>query len=238
MSETWSAAVADSFNRFLEKIITFLPNLLAMITILIVGFLVAWIVKKVLLHFVRAIRLDTLSQKWGLTHLLSKGGVTYTPSYVFIQFLYWIIVVITLIFGIDALEVAATQALIAKFFNYLPHLFAAILILVLGYLIASFLGQAALIAAVNLQLASAKLLSQIVRWFIVVLALTMALYQLGIAERVIIVAFTIIFGGVVLALVIAFGWGGRDLAKEFLEKRFKGKQPEEKGPEEDRISHI
>ena len=106
----------------------------------------------------------------------------------------------------------------------------------MGYLIAIFLGQATLIAAVNAQMDSARLFSRAVRWFIIVLSLTMALYHLGIAEKVIIAAFTIIFGGVVLALAIAFGWGGRELAKDFLEKRLQ----EKKGRriDQDHISHL
>jgi hypothetical protein len=93
-----------------------------------------------------------------------------------------------------------------------------------------------LIAAVNAQMESAKLLSRSVRWFIITLSLTMALYHLGIAEKVIIVAFTIFFGGIVLALAIAFGWGGRELAKDFLERLYKRK--EKKGEGQNHISHI
>ena len=238
MAEPWKVDIADSFNRFLGKITTFLPNLLVMMTILIVGFLIAWLVKKLLLHFLGAIQFDKLSERWGLTHVLSKGGVSYLPSHLLSQLFYWIIALITLILGINALEVAATQALITKFFNYLPHVFAAILILIVGYLIAIFLGQATLIAAVNLQLDSARLFSRAVRWFVIILALTMALYHLGIAENVVIVAFTIILGGIVLALAIAFGWGGRDLAKDFLEKLYKRKGRDEGGSGQDRISHV
>jgi hypothetical protein len=238
MDEPWKVDITDSFNRFLGKIAAFLPNLLVMITILIVGFLIAWIIKKLILRFLRAIQFDKLSERWGLTHALSKGGVSYSPSHLLSQLFYWVIVLITLILGINALEVAATQALITKFFNYIPHLFAAILILIVGYLIASFLGQATLIAAVNLQLDSARLFSRTVRWFIIILALTMALYHLSIAESVVIIAFTIILGGIVLALAIAFGWGGRDLAKDFLEKLNKRKGRDEGGPDRDRISHV
>jgi hypothetical protein len=93
-----------------------------------------------------------------------------------------------------------------------------------------------LIAAVNAQMESAKLLGRGVRWFITILSLTMALYQLGIAEKVIMAAFSIIFGGVVLALAVAFGWGGRDLAKEFLERLYRSK--EKKDEEPDHISHL
>jgi len=236
MGEIWQSAIYDSFNKFLGKVITFLPNLLAMITILIIGFLIAWAIKILLLRFLKAIKFDRVSERWGLTHMLSKGGMSYSPANLLSRFFYWVIVLITLILGINALEVAATQNFIAQFFNYLPNLFAAIIILVIGYLVAIFLGQAALIAAVNAQMESAKLLSRSVRWFIIVLSLTMSLYHLGIAEKVIVSAFSITFGGIVLALAISFGWGGRELAKDFLERLYRTKQKKDEEP--DRISHI
>ncbi len=236
MGEVWRVAISDSLNKFLGKVITFLPNLLAMITILIIGFLIAWIVKRLISRFLKAIQFDKVSERWGLAEVLSKGGLAYSPASLLSRFFYWVIVLITLIMGINALDVPAMQNFIAQFFNYLPHLFAAILILIVGYLIAIFLGQAALIAAVNAQMESAKLLGRSVRWFIIILSLTMALYHLGIAEKVIIAAFTIIFGGIVLALAISFGWGGRELAKDFLERLYKRKGKENEG--QDHISHI
>jgi hypothetical protein len=236
MGEVWGVAISDSFKKFLGKVVTFLPNLLAMITILIIGFLIAWIVKKIIFHFLKAIQFDKVSERWGLAEVLSKGGVTYSPAGLVSRFFYWVIVLITLIMGVNALDVPATQNFIAHFFNYLPHLFAAILILIVGYLIAIFLGQAALIAAVNAQMETARLLGRSVRWFIIILSLTMALYHLGIAEKVIVAAFTIIFGGIVLALALAFGWGGRELAKDFLERLYRKKEEEDKG--RDHISHV
>jgi hypothetical protein len=238
MGDNWKSAVADSFNRFVEKMMRFLPNLLELITIFIVGFLMAWIVRKLCSRFLRTIHFDELSKRWGLTHALSAGGVTHSPSLLLSQFFYWVIVFISLVLGVNALGLAATQNLVARFFTYLPNLFIAILILVVGYLIAAFLGEATLIASVNAQWSSAKLFSRAVRWFIVVLALTMALYHLGIAEKIIMIAFTIIFGGVVLALAIAFGWGGRDLAKDFLEEFHKKGGREKEGPDRDHISHL
>ncbi len=236
MSEIWRTAIVASFDKFLGKVVTFLPNLLAMITILVIGFITAWVIKTLLFRFLKAIQFDRVSERWGLTHVLSRGGMAYSPASLVSRFFYWVIVLTTLILGINALEVAATQNFIAKFFNYLPNLFAAILILIVGYLIAIFLGQAALIAAVNAQMDSAKLLSRSVRWFIIILSLTMALYHLGIAEKVIVAAFSITFGGIVLALAIAFGWGGRELAKDFLERLSRGKDERDKG--RDHISHL
>jgi hypothetical protein len=235
MREIWSDAIKDSFGKFVGKVVAFLPNLLAMATILIIGFLLAWVLKVLLFRFLKAIQFDRRSERWGLTHILSKGGMTYSPAHLLSRFIYWVVVLITLILGINALEVAATQNLIAQFFNYLPNLFAAIVISIIGYLVALFLGQAVLIAAVNAQMESARILSRAVRWFIIVLSLTMALYQLGIAEEVITATFIILFGGIVLALAVAFGWGGRDLAKAFLESVYKKKKKDE---DSDHILHV
>ncbi|MBS3920034.1 MAG: hypothetical protein KG012_14240 [Deltaproteobacteria bacterium] len=236
MSEIWRTAIVASFDKFLGKVVTFLPNLLAMITILVIGLITAWIIKTLLFRFLKAIQFDRVSERWGLTHILSRGGIAYSPASLVSRFFYWVIVLITLILGINALEVAATQNFIAQFFSYLPNLFAAVIILVIGYLIAIFLGQAALIAGVNAQMESAKLLSRSVRWFIIILSLTMALYHLGIAEKVIVAAFSITFGGIVLALAIAFGWGGRELAKDFLERLYLKKKKED--GDHNHLSHL
>lgn len=236
MGELWRTAITDSLNKFSGKVSTFLPNLLAMVTIFVIGFFLAWLLRWLFLRFLKAIQFDRASERWGLTQALAKAGVVYSPSQIFSRFVSWIIILITLLLGIDALEVAATRSLVAHFFNYLPHLFAALFILVIGYLIALFLGQAALIAAVNAQIVSARLVSQSVRWFVTILALTMALSHLGIAEKVIVTAFSITLGGIVLAVAIAFGWAGRDLAKDFLEKLYR--RDKEKPEGTDRISHI
>jgi hypothetical protein len=235
MEEIWRNAIADSLIKFMGKIVAFLPNLLAMITILIVGFVVAWFVRILLHRLFRAIQLDRRSSSWGLAVALSKEGLPYSMSHLLSRFFYWLIVLVTLLLGINALELKVTQLFISQFFTYLPHVFAAVLILVVGYLLAAFLAQAALVAAVNAQMEFARVFSRIVRWFIIILSLTMALYHLGIAEKVIIAAFSITFGGIILALAIAFGWGGKELAKNFLEKQYRKVK---KNEEPDHLSHL
>ena len=232
----WRIILIDSFNKFLGKVTTFLPNLLAMIFILIIGLLTAWVLKILLWRVLKALQFDKHSERWGLAQIVSKRGATFSPAHLLCRFSYWVIILITLILGINALEIRATQNFVAQFFNYLPNLFAAILILVVGYLIAIFASQAALIALVNAQIDSAKILSRTLRWFLIILCLTMALYHLGIAEKIIVAAFSITFGGIALALAIAFGWGGRELAKDFLEKIYRRKV--ERKEEQDHISHI
>jgi len=216
--EAWRIAILDSFNHFMNRVITFLPNVLAMFTILIGGLLLAWIVKTLISLFLKAIHFDRVGERWGLSQLLIKGGVDASPSSLVSRLLFWLISLITLTLAINALELTATQKLVAQFFMYLPNLLAALLILIIGYLVALFLSQAVLIAAVNAQLDSAKTLSKAVHWFIMILILTMALYHMGVAEKVLIAAFSILLGGIVLALAISFGWGGREIARDFLEK--------------------
>jgi hypothetical protein len=235
MKELWGGALSDPLNKFVNKVLTFLPNLLAMAAILIVGFVVAWVIRKALFRFLEAVNFDRMSQQWGLTGVLS-GGAPHSPALLLSRFIYWIIVTVTLTMGLNALELSVTQTLITRFFNYLPHLFVGIVILIVGYLIAAFLGQAVLISAVNAKIESARVLSTVARWLITVLALTMALYHLGIAEKVIVAAFSIFFGGIVLSLAIAFGWGGRELARDFIERLYGRK--EKKDGEKDKISHI
>jgi len=233
---SWQEIMIESFHKFLGKVATFLPNFLALVAILIIGLLLAWVGKVLLLRFLKALQFDKISDRWGLTHILSKGGMAFSGAHFLSRFFYWVIVIITFILAINALEIRATQTLVAHLLNYLPRLFTTILILAVGYVAAIFLSQAALIAAVNAQIDAAKLISRAIRWFILILSLTMALYHLGIADDVVVAAFSITFGGIALALAIAFGWGGRELAREFLEKICRRK--EGKKQEQDHISHI
>ena len=134
--------------------------------------------------------------------------------------------------SLSALKIPSVEQLLEKFFLYLPNVFVAVLIIFFGYLLSNFLGRTALIASVNAGFKISGLLGKTVKLAVFLLAVTMALEQLGIGKETIVIAFAIIFGGIVLALSIAFGLGGRDIAKEYLEKKLRG---EEKG---DDISHL
>ena len=101
-----------------------------------------------------------------------------------------------------------------------------------GLLAASFFSRATLLAAVNGNLPSPRLLSTAVRAIIIVFVLSMAFEELGIAEQTVRVAFGIAFGAVMLGLAIAFGTGGKDLARQFLEKKLVAGSHDEKNGDE------
>ena len=138
--------------------------------------------------------------------------------------------------GISVLGVFGFQEQIAKFFLYLPRLFAALLTMFFGLLAAGFFSRAALLAAVNANLPSPRLLSVSVRTIIIIFVLSMVFEEVGVAEETVLVAFGIAFGALMLGLAIAFGMGGKDLAQQFLERRFGQERKDEE--KEDELSPL
>lgn len=104
----------------------------------------------------------------------------------------------------------------------------AAMILLFGYILSNFFGRAALIASVNAGIKVSGLIGKFVKFTVFMLAVTMALEQLGIRKETVIIAFAIVFGGIVFALAIAYGLGGKDMAKDYMEKRLFKEEEEEK----------
>ncbi|MEK7825764.1 MAG: hypothetical protein AAB266_05005, partial [Nitrospirota bacterium] len=209
------------------------PNLMAMLLILLAGILSARLVYLLLLRVFKTINFDTWCDRAGLTAVIRKGDVWGKPSEVFGHILYWLLLIIFLMIGLNALNLKAIDNLITQFLFYLPRVISALMILIVGYIIAGFLSRATLIAAVNSGYHYAKILAEAVRLLLLVLILAMALEQLQIAPGVVVAAFSIIFGGIVLALSIAFGVGGIDVAKMIIEMN-----SEEKRETERDVEHI
>jgi hypothetical protein len=224
--------IVEPFQRFYEKIIEFLPNLLAALVILIIGFVFAGILKWVFLKIFRSIDLDKYFQRLGIMGILRKSGIDDPFSVLLSKVIKWTTVVVFVIISLYTLNSPTVERLLESFFFYLPSVFVAALILLFGYVLSNFIGRAALIASVNAGIKVSGLIGKLVKLTIFLLAVTMALEQLGIGKGTIIIAFTLVFGGIVLALAIAFGLGGKEVAKSYLEKKMKG---EEKG---DEISHL
>ena len=126
--------------------------------------------------------------------------------------------------------------------GFVPYLLAAGVLLVVGWLLANFFAEAALIGLVNAQIQEARLISHLIRWGMLIFTLAMVLTQLGIATEIVVAAFSIMFGGIVLALAVAFGLGGRNIAKDALERRLLHGGSEEKKDKDreqkEEISHL
>lgn len=223
----------EPFQDFLAIVQKFLPNLLTSVLILIIGFITAWILRIVLGKIAGLLKVDKFFNSSGIARILEKSGVRRSPVKVLRQLVYWTIVLIFTIIALTYLKVPAMENLLERFFLYLPNIFIAALLLIIGYLLANFVGRIMLITQVNAGAKNAGILSKAVKFVIIIFAIAMAVEQLGIGRETVLIAFTITFGGIVLALALAFGYGGRDIAKDFLEKKFK-----ESSKDDDTFKHL
>jgi hypothetical protein len=224
--------ITQPMQEFIDKVIQFLPNLFSSIFLLIIGLIVAWIMKSILGRLFRFFRLDEFSERSGISKVIAKGGIRESFSNLLARFVGWVIVLAFVIIALNALNVLAIERLFETFFLYLPNVFVALLIIIFGALLGNFFGRAALIASVNAGLKVSGLLGRAVKLAIFLFSLSIALEQLGIGKDTVIISFAIIFGGIVFALSLAFGLGGKDIAKDYLEKRIRGED------EKDEISHL
>jgi small-conductance mechanosensitive channel len=218
---------------FFEIIEKFLPNMLSSILIFIFGFIIAWIVRIVLGKLAGLLKIDKFFSNAGISQILERTGIVKSPMKILRQLLYWTIVFIFTVIALISLNVPAMEDLLTRFFVYLPNVFIAALLLIIGYLVANFVGRLILITQVNAGVKYAGFFSKAVKYIIIIIAFAMALEQMGIGRETVLIAFTITFGGIVLALAIAFGFGGKEIAKDFLDKKFK-----EPSQEDDTFKHL
>ncbi len=221
MNEIFEKLLMAPLRRFFDRTMEFLPNLVSAILILLIGFAAGWLADVVLKRIFLVIKLDTLSERTGLKDILSKGGLQEPFSRLLARIIGGCIVFFFFLVSLNNLEFGIIQDLIDRLLHYLPNVFIALIILVLGYMLGNFLGRASLIAAVNAGMRISGPVGNGVRYLIYLIGLSMALEQLGIGRDTVLVSFGIIFSGIVLALAIAFGLGGKDTAREYLKKKLK-----------------
>jgi hypothetical protein len=218
MQEFWEKGLLHPLSVLAEQVLVVLPNVLAMSIIFVAGLLVAWTASQTLERLLRVVGLDRLSNRLGVTSALLRGGVKTDPSRLVGQAAYWIVMIFATVAALGALNLQPINDVAKSFLAYVPHLVTAALILIAGWLLSNFVSQAVLIAAVNAGLPPARLVATCSRWGIQLLAVAMALEQLGIAQNIVVVGFGITLGGIVLAGAIAFGLGAKDLAKDYIER--------------------
>jgi len=227
--------ILEPMKELFIKFKVFVPNLLAMMVILAVGILLALAIRRIVVKFLTAINFDGWSDRMGFTKLMRKGDMWSKPSATLGAVLFWLLIIVTLMSGLNALQIPAIDQLVSQFFSYIPRFFSAAMILIVGYLFSGFISRTVLITAANSGFHYAKLLADAVHTLLIVLILAMIMEQLQIAPSIVLAAFSIIFGGIVIALAIAFGVGGIDAARRIIEKEAMPKRKEEAN---DEIEHL
>lgn len=219
-----SEALHMSMYRVLSLLVAVLPGILACLVALLVFALIGMAASGLLRWFFTVIKFDERVARAGT-------GATWTPSTtptaLAARVVFWAFVVLGVLIGISAFD-ASYSAYTTRTFELLPfvtHLVSAAVILVVGTLIARFLARSVLIGAVNAQLQYARFLSLGVKWLVLVLTAAMVLEHLEVGSAIVELAFSILFGGIVLTLALAVGLGSRQIVSRSLENQLERDRP-------------
>ena len=214
----WKNLVIEPVTQMLTRIMAYLPVLLGALVILIVGWIVAKAIRRLVDWLLKTIRFDALADKAGISEILKKGDLKITAGEVISSIVYWLIIIMVLVMTVDALGLPKSSDILESLFAYVPKVIAALLVLIVAMFLASFVSGIVRTAASNANLPKPQILAGISRWAIIIFAVTISLEQLGIAPLLVTATFNIILGGIVLALALAFGLGGTDAAAKYLEE--------------------
>jgi hypothetical protein len=215
-----------------DHVANFLPGMLVSLILILATFVVALLARMLLVRALRGLDFDRWAEQSGLAALVGWPAAA-GPSQTVTRVVYWTILILGLLVSLTTLNATMPSRLALSVFEYIPHLLAALMVLLVGAVAARFLARSALIGAVNMQIQSARLLSLAVKWLVLLVAVAMALDHLSIGRNVLLLAFAILFGGIVFAAALAIGLGARDVVSRTLERQLR-----EPSRGDDTVSHV
>jgi Conserved TM helix len=233
MAQMIANAIQQVGTNFVESLAIFLPRVVTTLAIVIVGWLIAMLLRTIVRSLLGWVRINAASERFGVAPLLRTADLPPADALLG-AIVFWLVWLGFLLSGIDVLGFTSLQGLLISFWAFVPRLVVAVVILVIGFVVANFAWRATLLAAVNARVPSPRVLAGAVRWLILILAGAMALEQIAVARTVVLTAFAIAFGALSLAVAIAFGIGGGGIARRILEHQF----PERQRSSADEISHL
>ncbi|WIG61017.1 MAG: hypothetical protein OJF49_003765 [Ktedonobacterales bacterium] len=197
----------------LDQILVFLPRVLSFAIILLIGYLVARIVRGLLVKGLRAVRFDTLADRAGVGHFLEVARIRLDATHVLALIVFWWIFLAFISLAVESLGLTTLTNFTNSVLAYIPNLAVAALILIVGALLANLLGDVVRGAASNAGLTTAALIGGIARWAVLVFAFMATLTQLNVAQNMILILFTALVGMLAIAGGLAFGLGGVETAR-------------------------
>lgn len=219
MAEQFEQALRQASARIVESIANFLPGALVFLALLVGAMVVGVALRYGLQRALNGLDFDRRAELLGIS--LSEWTPSHSASTLVASIAYWTVLAMGLLLGLTALDAALPSQFAVSVLQYVPHLVAALAILVVGAIVARFLARGILIGAVNMGMHHARLLSLAVKWLVLLVASAMALDHIGIGRTVLLLAFSILFGGVVLAVALAVGLGARDVVSRALESQLR-----------------
>jgi hypothetical protein len=228
--------LVQAFERAWGALLSVLPGFLAMLLVLGMALAAAAATRWGLRRTLARIGFDERARAWGFLPA-QEGGPRTSPSDLVARGAYWLLLLLGVGLALDVYGATTTSKLGLAIVAFLPRLVLAGVVFGIGLLASRYLERSVLISAVNMQIRQARLLSVGVRWVVLVLAVAVALEHVGVAGLLVTIAFSIVLGGIVLALALAVGLGSREAVSRALEKRLqeRGRTPV---PEDRPIQHL
>ncbi|HYP67738.1 MAG TPA: hypothetical protein VEP67_05730 [Thiobacillaceae bacterium] len=208
----------EPLRLFLAQVSQFVPKLAVAILILVAGWLLAKLVRLALRKTLRAINFHVLTERAGIDGFMRQGGITTGADGLLAGLVYWLAILAALMIAFNVLDLADVTQMIGQVALFVPRIIVAVLIFVLGAYFARFIDHTITAYGSNMQLADAAILGRLARYAIMVLVVLIALEQVQIVSELLRQSFLIMLAGVVLALSLAFGLGGRKWAESLLER--------------------
>lgn len=218
MSQTYGGIVVDSLRNTWGAIINFLPAFIGALLILIVGLLVASLLRALFEKIVKVIKVDSLLRKLGFETIIERAGMKLDSGKFVGGLVYWFFVVVVVLAISDILGLWGLSTFLNEVLMYFPSIVVAVLIMLAALVVANFLRNIVKASVTAAKLHSSKFLGTVTWWSVVVFGILAALIQLGVAGALIQTIITGFIAMIALAGGIAFGLGGKDYASHLLEK--------------------
>lgn len=214
----WGEILRATFTEIWFRLIDLVPNIIGAIIIFILGIFIAKALGRVVAKVVKKIYLDKAAEATGIKKSLEKIGFKMEISQALGQLITWFLYVVVLVTTADIMGLTQVSAFLSDIVLYLPNVIIALVMLIIGIIISNFIEVLVKETALASNLSSSDFLSAVAKWSVLVFTVMATLIQLKVATELIQILFTGFVFSFALAAGIAFGLGGKDLAKELLEK--------------------
>ena len=204
----------EPLQNAITVFLSYIPQLIGALIILIVGYIVAKVLRAVVGRVLQGIGFDRWMERGGIKQFFDRAETNQTPASILGTLVFWFVFIIAITMAADALGIPQVSVVLAQLIAYIPSIIAAILILILAALLANF------ISGIVRGATGSDILASVAQYAIIVYAVFAALTQLGVAVQLTANTFLIVLGALALAAAIAFGRGGREVARDILEKAY------------------
>ncbi|MDA8413799.1 MAG: hypothetical protein M0023_08420 [Desulfobacteraceae bacterium] len=214
----------EPVQAFLHQIAGFLPKLALAIGVLLAGWMLAKLARFAIIKGLRAINFNILTERAGLEDFLDHGGIQTDTTGIIALLIYWLVILAALIIAFNSLGLTYITGLLGEVVLFVPKVIVALLILAFGAYFARFVGNAVVTYSKNIAIQDSDLLGKLAQYAIMTFVVLVALDQVNVGGDIVRQSFLIILAGVVFALALAFGLGGKDAAAELIDRWWPGRR--------------